>query len=271
VLHVLAFLLYLVALLLWVRVLLAAPRKDGPGPGLASAMAGFAVAVHGAALAGFWYEHGELPLVGPGAALSTLAFVGGLALLALLPARQVARVGVALLPFVVVCLGVALLVGIRPADDAVAFQGAGFVLHVTFAFLGYQGLALAAAAGGLYLVQHHELKAKRMGRFFHFIPPLATLDLLGQVGVWVGFVALSLALAFGWGWTLQHPGVLTLTDPKVVWAVLSWVVFAGVIVLRRGKGRREYRSALASVVGFALVLGSYLLIRLPTSGPRFLP
>jgi ABC-type uncharacterized transport system permease subunit len=96
--------------------------------------------------------------------------------------RQVARVGVALLPFIVVCLGVALLVGIRPSEEALAFQGAGFVLHVTFAFLGYQGLALASAAGGLYLVQHHELKAKRMGRFFHFIPPWPPWTSWGRSG-----------------------------------------------------------------------------------------
>jgi ABC-type uncharacterized transport system permease subunit len=269
VFHILAFLLYLGAFLLWVRFLVSGGR--GEGPNVASAVVGVAVVVHAVALGSFWARHGELPLSGPGAALSSLAFVGGMALLALLPIRQVARVGVALLPFIVVCLGVALLVGIRPSDQALAFQGAGFVLHVTFAFLGYQGLALASAAGCLYLVQHHELKAKRMGRFFHFIPPLATLDLLGQVGVWVGFVALTLALGFGWAWTAQHPGVLAPSDPKVIWAVLSWAIFAAVLLLRRGKGRREYRSALASVVGFSIVLGTYLVVRLTAPGGGFLP
>jgi ABC-type uncharacterized transport system permease subunit len=269
VIHFLAFGLYLGALLLWVRFLVSGARGDGPT--LASGVVAVGVLVHAVALGSFWARYGELPLAGPGAALSTLAFVGGLALLALLPMRQVARVGVALLPFIVVCLGVALLVGIRPSEEALAFQGAGFVLHVTFAFLGYQGLALASAAGFLYLVQHHELKAKRMGRFFHFIPPLATLDLLGQIGIWVGFVALTLALGFGWAWTVQHPDVVSLGDPKVVWAVLSWAIFAGVLLLRRGKGRREYRSALASVVGFSLVLGSYLVVRLTSPGGGFLP
>ncbi|TVP44315.1 MAG: hypothetical protein EA350_12105 [Gemmatimonadales bacterium] len=267
--HLLAFFLYLGAFLLWIRFLVSGARGDGPN--LASGVVGLAVVAHAVALGSFWAEHGELPLAGPGAALSTLAFVGGLALLALLPVRQVSRVGVALLPFITVCQGIALLVGIQPSDQALAFQGAGFILHVTFAFLGYQGLALASSAGFLYLIQHHELKAKRMGRFFHFIPPLATLDLLGQIGVWVGFVALSLALGFGWAWTVQHPEVIALSDPKVLWAILSWVVFAAVLLLRRGRGRREYRSALASVVGFSLVLGSYLVVRLTSPGSGFLP
>lgn len=267
--HLLAFLLYATGLVLWIRFLVSGARGDGPTA--ASAVVAGAVVLHAIALGSFWARFDELPLAGPGAALSSLAFVGGLALLALLPLRQVDRVGVALLPFITACLGIALLVGIRPSDQALAFQGAGFILHVTFAFLGYQGLALASSAGVLYLIQHHELKAKRMGRFFHFIPPLATLDLLGQVGVWVGFVALTLALAFGWAWTVQHPGVLTLSDPKVLWAILSWLVFAVVLVVRRGKGRREYRSALASVVGFSVVLGSFLVIRLtaPAAGGFF--
>ncbi len=267
--HLLAFFLYLGAFILWVRFLLSGARGDGPN--VASAVVGVAVVVHAAALGSFWARYGELPLAGPGAALSSLAFVGGMALLALLPVRQVSRVGVALLPFITVCLGIALLVGIRPSDQALVFQGPGFVLHVTFAFLGYQGLAMASAAGFLYLIQHHELKAKRMGRFFHFIPPLATLDLLGQIGVWVGFVALTLALGFGWAWTVQHPGVISLSDPKVLWAILSWAVFAVVLLLRRGRGRREYRSALASVLGFSLILGSYLVIRLTSPGSGFLP
>ncbi len=267
--HLLAFALYLTGLLLWIRFLVSGAR--GEGPLLASGVVAAGVVVHAVALGGFWVRFGELPLAGPGAALSSLAFVGGLALLALLPVKQVARVGVALLPFITACLGIALLVGIRPSDQALVFQGAGFVLHVTFAFLGYQGLALASSAGLLYLIQHHELKNKRMGRFFHFIPPLATLDLLGQVGVWVGFVALTLALAFGWAWTVQHPGVISMADPKVIWAVLSWAVFLVVLLLRRGKGRREFRSALASVVGFSVILGSYLVVRLTTPGTGFLP
>jgi ABC-type uncharacterized transport system permease subunit len=267
--HGLAFVLYLGALLLWIRFLLSGGRGDGPTP--ASVVLGLAVAAHAAALGAFWARHGELPLAGPGAALSTLAFVGGLALLLLIPLKMVSRVGAALLPFITVCLGVALLVGIQPASQAPVFQGPGFVLHVTFAFLGYQGLALASAAGFLYLVQHQQLKSKRMGPFFHFIPPLATLDLLGVIGVWVGFVSLSLSLGFAWSWSVQNPGVVQLGDPKVVWALLSWAVFAAVLLLRRGQGRREHRGALASVVGFSLVLGSYLVLRLTSTGSGFLP
>jgi ABC-type uncharacterized transport system permease subunit len=264
VIHFLAFVLYLGAFVLWIRTLVRGSRAGGAL--LASAVAGAAVVAHAVALGAFWLRYDELPLVGPGAALSSLAFVGGLALLVTIPLREVSRVGIALLPFIVICLGVALVAGIHPSPQALDFQGAGFVLHVAFAFLGYQGLAVAFAAGLLYLIQHHELKAKRLGRFFHFIPPLATLDAVGRIGLWAGFGCLSLALAFGWAWTVQNRGTLEVGDPKVLWAILSWLIFVGVLLTRSGRGRSEYRGALAAVLGFGVVIGSYVVLRLTAEG-----
>jgi HemX protein len=264
VIHLLAFLLYVAAFVLWIRLLVRGSREGGTH--LASAVAGGAVVVHGTALVRFWTLHGELPLGGLGAALSSLAFVGGLALLVTLPLREVSRLGIALLPFIVICLGVALVAGIQPSPRDIDFQGAGFILHVAFAFLGYQGLAVASAAGVLYLIQHHELKAKRLGRFFHFIPPLGTLDRVGRIGLWAGFGCLSVALAFGWAWTVQHRGSLEVADPKVLWAIFSWVVFVAILGSRWGRGRTEYRGALAAVIGFGVVVGTYVVLRLTAEG-----
>jgi HemX protein len=264
VIHLAALLLYLGAFVLWVSLLLKGAR--GRMGRAAAVVTGLAVLVHGAALLDFWRTHAELPLVGPGAALSTLGFVGGLALLVVLPMKEAARVALALLPFVMILQGVALGLGIEPSPFALDFQGTGFVLHVSFAFLGYQGLALAFAAGTLYLIQHHELKEKRFGRFFVFIPPLATLERIGRFGLWVGFVSLPLALGLGWAWTVQNRGSLEFADPKVLWAIMSWFVFLGVFLARRGRGSTEYRSALAAVVGFAVIICTYLALRVTASG-----
>jgi ABC-type uncharacterized transport system permease subunit len=224
------------------------------------------VAVHATALVDFWRTNGELPLVGPGAALSSLAFIGGLALVVMLPMREAGRVALVLLPFVIVVQGVALALGIELSPLSMDFQGVGFVFHVGLAFLGLQGLAVAFAAGVLYLIQHHELKEKRLGRFFVFTPPLATLEKVGRIGLWVGFVAMTLALVVGWAWTVQNPGAIQLSDPKVALGVFAWVVFLAILLFRGAKGSSEYRGALAAVVGFALVIGVYLALRLASGG-----
>jgi ABC-type uncharacterized transport system permease subunit len=264
VIHLLPFLLYLFAFGLWVRCLLAGLR--GRAVRAATIVTTLAVASHAFALVAFWMRYDELPLVGPGAALSSLALVGGLGVVIIQGVREASRLALALLPFILVVQGVAIVVGIRPSPMALDFQGTGFILHVTLAFLGYQGLAVAFAAGILYLIQHHELKEKRLGRFFEFIPPLAILDRLGRVGLWAGFLCLTLALAFGWWWTVENRGSLQMSDPKVLWAILSWLVFVGILLVRVAPGRNDYRGAVAAVVGFCLVVGSYVVFRLTLGG-----
>lgn len=262
--HLSAFVFYIGAFVPWIYLLLRGPR--GHTVLIASGLTAVAVALHAMALVDFWVTYGELPLGGLGAALSSLAFVGGLALVAVLPLREVARIALGLLPFVLLLQGSALALGIEPAPLDFDFQGAGFVLHIALAFFGLQGLAIGFAAGLLYLLQHHELKVKRLGRLFRFIPALATLEKVGRIGLSAGFVALSLALGVGWAWTVQNRGSLEINDPKVIWAVLIWVVFLGIFVARRGRGRNEYRSALAAVIGFGIVIGTYLVLRITAGG-----
>lgn len=232
----------------------------------AASLTAIAVAVHALALFDFWRTNGELPLVGPGAALSSLAFIGGLALVVMLPMREAGRVALVLLPFAIVVQGVAMAVGIELSPRSMDFQGAGFVFHVGLAFLGLQGLAVAFAAGVLYMIQHHELKEKRLGRLFFFTPPLATLERVGRIGLWIGFVSMTLALVVGWAWTVQNPGAIRLTDPKVALGVVTWVVFLTIFFARSAKGGSEYRGALAAVLGFALVIGVYVALRLASGG-----
>lgn len=262
--HLSAFVFYIAAFVLWMYLLVRGPRSQTSV--IAAGLTAAAVALHAMALVDFWLTYRELPLVGPGAVFSSLAFVGGLVLLALLPLKDAGRIALGLLPFICVLQGVGLVLGIGPSPLTLDFQGAGFVLHVALAFVGLQGLAIAFAAGLLYLMQHHELKMKRLGRLFVFIPPLATLERIGRIALLVGFVSLTLALLVGWAWTVQNRGSLEFRDPKVLWAVLSWLVFVGIFVARRARGRSEYRSALAAVIGFGIVIGAYLALRLTAGG-----
>jgi len=264
VIHLIALLLYIAAFGLWVRQLVRGAGETGGA--VPSSFTAVAVVIHGLALADFWRSYGELPLVGTGAALASLAFVGGLALLVMLPMREAGRIALVLLPFVITVQAIALVVGVRPSPLAMDFQGVGFVVHVGLAFLGLQGLAVGFAAGTLYLIQHHELKEKRLGRFFLFIPPLATLEKVGRMALWVGFTSLTLALVVGSAWAAQNPGAIELGDPKVTVGVANWFVFLAIFAIRAGRGSNEYRNALAAVLGFTLVVGLYVVLRLVSGG-----
>jgi hypothetical protein len=84
-------------------------------------------------------EFNELPLVGLGPSLATLAFLIGLGALIAATFGHAETVGLVLIPVVALLLAVAGAVGIAPAGEPSAFRGVWFVLHVVFAFVGYVG------------------------------------------------------------------------------------------------------------------------------------
>jgi HemX protein len=234
-------------------------------------MAAAGVGMHALALAGFTIAYGQLPLVGLAPSLSTLALIIGAGLVATLGLGEGRRVGIVIVPGVIVLQGIAVSLGFEATPELLDFQGAWFVFHVTLAFLGLCGMALAFAAGLLYLVQLRELNTKRLGRLFQFTPPLATLDRLGRVGLVSGFSAFTLSIVLGWAWTVSFRHSLDQTNPKIVWAVLSWLVFVAALGSRAGGGLKERRSALTSVIGFTFIIVSYLALRLvSTDGGFFL-
>ena len=234
-------------------------------------MATAGVVVHAIALIGLTAAYGQLPLVGLAPSLSTLAFIIGAGLVTTLGLGEVRRVGIVIVPGMIVLQGIAVSLGFAPTTDLLDFQGAWFVFHVTLAFLGLCGMALAFAAGLLYLVQLRELNTKRLGRLFQFTPPLATLDRLVRFGLVAGFPAFTISIILGLAWTVSFRNSLDQTNPKVVWAILSWLVFVVALGSRAGGGLKERRSALTTVVGFTFIIVSYLTLRVvSTDGGFFL-
>lgn len=267
--------LFAIALLLYLGAsgTLAASFAGGrvAVPRTGAALIAGGMAVHAAALITFTAEYAELPLVGLAPSLSTLAFLITLFLFATTFARESRPVGIVLLPLVSILLAIALIIGITPAGPPPAFRGVWFSFHVLLAFIGYAGLAVAFAAGLLYLLQFRELKGKRLGRVFRFFPSLPTLDTLGRRGVAIGFPALSGALLLGWAWTVRFRNTFAVDNPEVIWGVLTWLTFAVLVAVRYSKApNTERRAAFASVIGFIVVVVSYLVLRLFVTGEVFL-
>ena len=232
---------------------------------IATGVVAVGIGVHLGALAAFLSRWGELPLVGLGPCLSTIALL--IALVSVFAATfwSARPLGLVLVPLAAFLLGGAAIVGIEPAGEPVAFRGPWFVLHVLFAFGGYAGLATAFAAGLMYLLQFRQLRSKRFGPIFRFFPPLETLDRVGQWGLLIGFPFLTLALLLGWAWTERFGATEMARNSEVIWGVLTWCVFLVALVARRGGGTQAKRTALASVLGFAVVVVTYLVLRVQSS------
>jgi HemX protein len=258
-------------LYLGVSALLAASFAGGrvPAPRAGAVLTAGAVLLHGVGLAVFTATHAELPLVGLAPSLCTLAFLIAIFLIASTIASESRSVGLVLVPLIAVLLAIALLLGIEPTGQPLAFRGVWFTLHVVLAFIGYAGLAIAFGAGVLYLLQFRELKDKRLGRVFRFFPSLPVLDTLGRRGVAIGFPALTLALVLGWAWTVRFQRSLATENPQVIWGIITWITFVVLLAVRfsRRPGT-ERRAAFANMLGFVFVVMCYVLLRIFMAGEQ---
>lgn len=263
ILHVVALLLYAAVGGLY-ALSLASGRSAVPRPGIALIAA--AVATHVAALIAFSVTYGELPLVGLAASLSTFAFLIGTCLLAAALVTESRPMGLVLAPLIAILLIAVVLLGIAPGAEEPEFRGVWFALHVVLAFIGYAAMAFAFAASVLYLLQFRELKDKRFGRVFRFVPSLESLDRLAHRSLLIGFPALTLALALGWAWTIRFRHSLSMNDPKVLWAVFTWVAFSIALMSRRGRVDVERRAARVTVTAFTAIVAVYVVLRLSVAG-----
>ncbi|MEM6954798.1 MAG: cytochrome c biogenesis protein CcsA [Myxococcota bacterium] len=135
-------------------------------------------------------------------------------------------------------------------------------VHVGVSLLGIVAFALAFAAAMGYVLQERLLRQKRLGGLFQRLPPLDVLDMFGFRSVSVGFPLLTLGIITGAFWTLRIRPDAPPLAPTHVFAIVSWVLFALVLVLRVAGGWRGRRAAFGTILGFlssAAVLLGYML------------
>src|SRR5690606_36808463 len=116
--------------------------------------------------------YADLARGGLAPSLSTLAFLIAVCLFITTCARESRPLGLVLVPLTTVLLGIALTLGVARAGEPLAFRGIWFSFHVLLAFIGYAGLAVAVAAGLLYLLQFRALKDQRPVRVAAFVRSL---------------------------------------------------------------------------------------------------
>lgn len=137
-------------------------------------------------------------------------------------------------------------------------QSAWLPIHVTLAVLGNAVLALAFAVSLVYLVHERELKEKRVGRFFKRLPSLETLDQLNYRALVWGFLFLTLGILSGALWGKHSWGRFWSWDEREILSLVTWLLYAGLLEARMVAGLRGRRAAAVTIVGFAVVLGSFV-------------
>jgi cytochrome c-type biogenesis protein CcsB len=142
-------------------------------------------------------------------------------------------------------------------------QNAWLPAHVAPAFLGYAIFALAFFVSVVYLLQEHQLKAKRRG-VFRRLPSLETLDHLNYRFVAWGFALITIGIVTGSLLAKAMWGAFWSWEPVQILSVLAWLLYA-VLLQTRASGWRGRRAATLTIVGFALLVVSFLSLNLGLS------
>lgn len=129
-------------------------------------------------------------------------------------------------------------------------------LHWALGLASY-GLFAAAVVHG-WLMTRCE-RSMRLGTQSEAGVPLLTLERLTFRFVEAGFVLLSATLLVGWLFAeaLYGPNIVAMWNHKTIFSVLSWVVFAGLLIGRARLGWRGQKAVRVLYLGSGLLLLSY--------------
>jgi len=259
--HLLPLLLYAAAAVAYIAHF--AWREPGVGR-LATATLGSGVLAHTFLIGMQTVEAGHAPLVGTSAAISAFVWLLGLSYLYVELTSDERSMGA----FVAVLL---VALDVMPAVDSTVsarppvLQSPLFTIHVVTMLFAYASLALACVLGVTYVLLFKEIKAKHLGFFYARLPSLQALDVMNSRAVTVGWIFLTVGLAVGGIWASQlqsspdpRAQAMSVGDPKILVALLSWGVYSFALFARRAIGWSGRRAAYLSAIGFVIVLLNFV-------------
>ena len=208
----------------------------------------------------------HVPFASRSHAISTFVWLLALSYIYLEVTTDERAMGVFILPIAVGLQMIpAFSPGIENADPVL--DSPWFWVHLLSLMFSYATFALAGMLGLTYMLQFKEIKKKHLGYFYARLPSLHVLDAMNSRAVIVGWLFLTIGVVVGVVWTAQAralaPGnsnlqAMSLNDPKILIALLTWAVYAFEVFARSTMGWTGRRAAWLSAVGFVIVLLNFL-------------
>lgn len=128
-------------------------------------------------------------------------------------------------------------------------------LHVGAYFIAYASFAISFVLSIVFIGNYLVSKGKNK----------VLLDMLeGTIFLIldVGFPFLTLGLACGSIWASISWGRFWNWDAKEVWALITWLIYAGCLHLRHTQNLRGINAAFLSIVGFIVIIFTYIGVNL---------
>jgi cytochrome c-type biogenesis protein CcsB len=206
-----------------------------------------------------WTESGRIPVTNFFEAANFLGMGIVLVFLIMEFRFKIAALGSFMLPLVIILMAPAFILSgdIKVLNPVLKSGWLG--VHTSFAILGDAAFAFASIVAVMYLIQERQLKAKRLGAFYHRLPSLDIMDTLGYKALTFGWPLYTLGMITGSIWANSAWGTYWSWDPKETWSLITWVVYLVLLHLRT-IGWRGRKMAILSIVGFWFVTVSFFVV-----------
>ena len=140
-----------------------------------------------------------------------------------------------------------------------ALRSAWFGLHIGSAAVAYSAFVLAGCAGLRYVLLSRTNSGNKGIK-------LEQIDYLSYRMIALGFLLLTVTILSGAIWAEQAWSAFWTWDPKEVWALITWIVYAIYLHLRlRGK-KRGVRMAWFAIIAVPVVLFTFAGVNTLMSG-----
>jgi len=227
---------------------------------------GIGFALHTISLVADWVQDGRYPLYGFRETISFLAWALAATYGWTLYHYRTWSLGTFITPLIALLTFVAAVSADRSAIPNTALSGhpSAWLLpvHTTLLGFAYASFFVVFVASVMYLLQERELKLKTFGAVFHRLPSLSTVNDIATTTAGIGLTLLTLGIASGMVWSSARDGRFWHNDPKEIFALLTWLLYTGLILYRSTAFWRGRRAAWLGVVGFCLVLVTFLGARM---------
>ena len=241
-------------------------RRDAAVGRTATTLLLFGALVHTFVIGMQTMEVRHVPFANPSRAISTFVWLFTLSYLYLELTTDERAMGVFILPLIVGLQAIPALYPGVEYQDAV-LDSPWFWVHVSSLLFAYASFGLAGILGVTYMLQFKEIKKKHLGYFYTRLPSLQILDVMNSRAVAVGWIFLTFGVVVGAVWTAQARGIapndpnlqaMSLDDPKILGAVVTWAVYSFAMLARKTLGWTGRRAAWLSTLGFAIILLNFL-------------
>ncbi len=221
---------------------------------------------HSTALIIRFFEAGYIPITNLHEALSFFSWALVLAFFAIEYRYRIQILGSFILPlaFITIISAAALPMEIKTLSPVL--QSAWLGIHTTLTLLGGVAFALAFAVGIMYLIQERILKSKKVSPMYYRLPSLEVLDEINYRAISLGFPFLTLGIITGAIWAEYAWGSYWNWDPKQTWSLITWFIYAAILHGRLTVGWRGKRAAYLSILGFFVVIFTFLGVNFALKG-----